>query len=67
MSPSTPVATEGGHRADEGDHLIIHVMDLVDARVPRDVEHRPETLARTQHRRESEVVREALEEYLARH
>lgn len=39
----------------------------VDTRVPREVKRRLEALARTQHRPESEVVREALEEYLARH
>lgn len=39
----------------------------VDTRVPHEVKRRLETLARTQHRAESEVVREALEEYLARH
>lgn len=39
----------------------------VDTRVPRDLKHRLESLARTQHRPESEVVREALEEYIARH
>ncbi|WP_438388479.1 ribbon-helix-helix protein, CopG family [Actinopolyspora saharensis] len=39
----------------------------VDTRVPHEVKRRLESLARTQHRAESEVVREALEEYLARH
>ncbi|RCW46277.1 ribbon-helix-helix CopG family protein [Halopolyspora algeriensis] len=39
----------------------------VDTRVPSDVKRRLERLARVQHRAESEVVREALEEYLARH
>lgn len=39
----------------------------VDTRVPREIKSRLESLARAQHRAESEVIREALEEYLARH
>ncbi|WP_019809588.1 ribbon-helix-helix protein, CopG family [Saccharomonospora halophila] len=39
----------------------------VDTRVSREVKNHLESLAHTQHRSESEIVREALEEYLARH